>query len=175
MATERKEVWLQGEKTAGLSPLLQPVADALLESYEEIKTFMTGFPEELLWEKPAGSASVGFHLKHIPGVIDRLLTYAEGKKLTDQQFTELKDESVEGNITQNALLTRLQKCVHNGVERLKAIPEPLLPQTRTVGRAGLPSTVIGLCFHAAEHSMRHTGQLLVTVRWLTNQRQMPII
>ncbi|WP_373398612.1 hypothetical protein V8V91_02485 [Algoriphagus halophilus] len=35
---------------------------------------------------------------------------------------------------------------------------------RTVGRAQLPSTVGGLLFHAAEHTQRHFGQLLVTVK-----------
>lgn len=166
MATERKEVWLQGEKTAGLSALLQPVADALLESVEEIKTFLEGFPEALLWEKPGGSASVGFHLKHIAGVVDRLLTYAEGASLSEQQFGSLKDEAITGNKTIEELIANLQASIHQGIERLKAIPETLLPQTRKVGRAGLPSTVIALCFHAAEHSLRHTGQLLVTVKWL---------
>jgi uncharacterized damage-inducible protein DinB len=37
---------------------------------------------------------------------------------------------------------------------------------RFVGRAKLPSTVLGLLVHAAEHTMRHTGQLLVTVQVL---------
>jgi len=37
-----------------------------------------------------------------------------------------------------------------------------------VGRAQLPSTVIGLLVHAAEHTMRHTGQLMVTVRFLVS-------
>ena len=39
------------------------------------------FPPSLLWTRPAGLASVGFHLQHIAGVIDRLFTYARGEAL----------------------------------------------------------------------------------------------
>ena len=44
---------------------------------------MEHFPDELLWNKPAGCAAPAFHLLHIPGVLDRLLCYAEGKNLTE--------------------------------------------------------------------------------------------
>jgi hypothetical protein len=42
--------------------------------------------------------------------------------------------------------------------------EATLTATREVGRARLPSTVIGLLFHAAEHTQRHAGQALTTKR-----------
>lgn len=169
MAAERTEVWLRGEKIEGLSPLLQPIAHSLLEVVEEIKIFMEGFPEKDLWERPGGSASAGFHLKHIPGVIDRVLTYAEGSSLSEAQFSQIRDEAVTDNITQEALLANLAEAVQSAIERLKRIPDIALPEPRKVGRAGLPSTTMALCFHAAEHAMRHTGQLLVTVKWLKNR------
>jgi hypothetical protein len=49
---------------------------------------------------------------------------------------------------------------------LRAVNEQQLTASRTVGRNKLPSTVLGLMFHAAEHVQRHVGQLLVTARVL---------
>lgn len=48
--------------------------------------------------------------------------------------------------------------------QLRSTPEASLTEVRGVGRAQLPSTVLGLLFHAAEHTQRHVGQLLVTAR-----------
>lgn len=168
MAAERKEVWLRGERTLGLTALLQPIADALLEALEEIESFMQGFPDDLLWAKPTGCASAGFHLKHITGVIDRLLTYAESRALSEQQFLYLKNETVPEPLAKDPLLERLREGIFKAIERLKGFSEQALTQPRKVGRAGLPSTAIGLCVHCAEHSMRHTGQLFVTVRMLSS-------
>lgn len=85
------EVWLQGP-IADVFPLLQPVAHALLQAQEEINELMYDFPENKLWEKPAGAASPAFHLQHIVGVLDRLFTYAKGKQLTDEQLKYLSEE-----------------------------------------------------------------------------------
>jgi hypothetical protein len=41
-----------------------------------------------------------------------------------------------------------------------------LTHKRVMGRKLLPTTLIGLYVHAAEHTMRHIGQLSVTVRIL---------
>ena len=88
---ETTEVWLRGP-LKGVPPLLQPVGHALLQSLEEVKGIMVGFPEELLWERPAGVASVGFHLQHLTGVLDRLFTYAKGLPLTPEQLAFLQAE-----------------------------------------------------------------------------------
>ena len=42
-----------------------------------------------------------------------------------------------------------------------AKPASLL-EPRAVGRQRLPSTVLGLLYHAAEHATRHTGQAVTT-------------
>ncbi|MDE1192941.1 MAG: DinB family protein [Arachidicoccus sp.] len=169
----KKEVWLRGNKIQGLSPLLQPVADALLQSEEEIEQILSEFPEKLLWEKFAGCASTGFHLMHIRGFLDRLLTYAEGKTLSEEQFNYLNQETVPSNKNIQELIAQLRKSISLAIERLKQIPESTLTEPRSVGRAGLPSTVIGLCIHAAEHTSRHTGQLLVTVKVLSEIYKQP--
>jgi hypothetical protein len=47
---------------------------------------------------------------------------------------------------------------------VRATPERDLLAPREVGRARLPSNVLGLLFHAAEHTQRHLGQAVTTAR-----------
>ena len=160
------EVWLRGA-IKNVPSLLQPVAHALLQAREEINKIMHNFPEEKLWEQPAGVASVGFHLQHLCGVIDRLFTYAKGESLTEQQLNYLNNEGVqEKNISVQKLVENFNMQVDIALQQLNETKEETLADYRSVGRKKLPSTVIGLLFHAAEHTMRHTGQLLVTAKVL---------
>ncbi len=161
------EVWLRGA-IKNIPSLLQPVAHAVLQSREEINKIMQNFPEEKLWEKPAGVASVGFHLQHLTGVIDRLFTYAKGESLTEQQLNYLNNEGKQAeNISLQKLLANFNMQVDTALKQLSETKEETLTDYRSVGRKKLPSTVIGLLFHAAEHTMRHTGQLLVTAKFLS--------
>ncbi|OJU29012.1 MAG: metal-dependent hydrolase [Sphingobacteriales bacterium 41-5] len=160
-----KEVWLRGETVEGLSPYLQPAAHALLQAGEEITALMDNFPEGKLWESLSGMATPGFHLKHIAGVQDRLLTYAEGNLLTNEQLQYLNNEKVADK-TLSELVSHLNTTIQQTIQRLNQFSDEELKAFRGVGRQQIPSTVIGLCFHAAEHTMRHTGQLLVTVKLL---------
>ncbi|HEY2726894.1 MAG TPA: DinB family protein, partial [Parafilimonas sp.] len=121
-----------------------------------------------LWEKPAGVASVGFHLQHLCGVINRLFTYAKGESLTEQQLNYLNNEGKQAeNISLQKLLENFNIQVDAALKQLSETKEETLTDYRSVGRKKLPSTVIGLLFHAAEHTMRHTGQLLVTAKVLS--------
>lgn len=166
MASEKlPEVWLRGPLN-DIPSLLQPVGHALLQAREEVNELMQSFPDQLLWIKPAGVASVGFHLQHLSGVLDRLFSYAEGKILTEQQLAALKAEGVPHQTKTNAaeLIHRFNEQVDKALATLKDNNESTLTAFRGVGRAQLPSTVIGLLFHAAEHTMRHLGQLIVTVK-----------
>ncbi|AUD01596.1 DinB family protein [Spirosoma pollinicola] len=168
MATETFEVWLRGP-LPGFHPLLQPIAHALMQAREEVDALMHDFPERLLWERPAGVASVGFHLQHLTGVLDRLFTYAQNKALSSDQLAAL---SLEGKAEQNPLTVQelvqlFAKQVDQALAQLRATDEKTLTEARGVGRAQLPSTMIGLLTHAAEHTMRHVGQLSVTVRVIT--------
>jgi uncharacterized damage-inducible protein DinB len=152
--------------------LLQPVAHALLQSQEEIHTLLKPFPRQLLWEQPAGVASVGFHLQHIPGVLDRLITYATGNPLSHLQLKYLSEEGLEDEkITTGTLLDKLDNEIETAIAYLKKTDPATLTEPRTVGRKKLPTTVMGLLFHAAEHTMRHTGQLLVTARMLLHHSE----
>ncbi len=158
------EVWLRGA-LPGIHPFLQPVAHALLQSKEEVLRYTEGFPDYLLWEKPGGAASVGFHLQHIRGVLDRLFSYAEGNALTADQLGYLAAEGVPAEgIGTESLVQAVTEQIDRSVEFLKNTNPAVLTEARSVGRKALPSTVLGLLFHAAEHTQRHIGQLYVTVK-----------
>lgn len=171
MAEQNKlEVWLRGPVT-GIGSLLQPAAHALLQAREELNALMADFPDDLLWLNPAGMASAGFHLQHLSGVLDRLFTYANSKQLSPPQLEYLSHESkpLSPFPGTKQLVARFNKQVDLALEQLAATPEQSLTEARGVGRQQLPSTVMGLLFHAAEHTQRHFGQLLVTVRFLRHQ------
>ena len=157
------EYWLRG-KIEGYPDLLQPVVHSLLQSKMELKKYMVDFPDSLLWEKPAGRASVGFHLQHLTGVLDRLFTYVEAKNLSEAQLRYLKKEGVpDSAISSSLLIAEFDNKIGEVLKKLKSIPVSSLTEFRGVGRKQLPSSVIGLLFHAAEHIQRHIGQLLVTL------------
>ena len=166
--SNKPEVWLRGPLD-GIPALLQPVAHALLQAREEINELMQDFPDELLWERTAGMASPGFHLQHIAGVLDRLYTYAKGEQLNQQQLDYLAAEGKNANVKESQLLEHFNKQVDIAIKQLSETDEATLTEVRGVGRANIPSTVIGLLVHSAEHTMRHTGQLLVTVRVLLDK------
>jgi uncharacterized damage-inducible protein DinB len=158
------EVWLRGP-LPGIPALLQPVAHALLQAREEVEALMAAFPEEKLWSRPGGVASVGFHLQHLRGVLDRLFTYARGESLNPDQLNALKAEGVPGpDLRAAILLDAFRRQVDLALAELRSTDERALTASRTVGRSQLPSTVLGLLVHSAEHVQRHVGQLLVTVR-----------
>jgi hypothetical protein len=166
----KPEFWLRGPLNE-VPALLQPVAHALLQAREEITELMAHFPEALLWEMPAGLASAGFHLHHLSGVLNRLVTYASGRQLDQQQLDILKSEGMppDEECSVCSLVELFNKQVDDFITTLKKVDESVLTESRGVGRSNLPSTVIGLYVHAAEHTMRHTGQLLVTVRVLIDK------
>lgn len=161
----KPEVWQRGP-VEGIPPLLQPVAHALLQAREEIVEMMEEFPRELLWEKVAGMASPGFHLKHLTGVLNRLFTYAKGRQLSEQQLIYLGNEGRDTGETVDQLVEAFNKQVEAALQQLNETDEQTLTEVRGVGRKQVPSTVIGLLVHSAEHTMRHVGQLLVTVKVL---------
>lgn len=186
MTTDREE-WLKGP-VEGIPALLQPTAHALLQVRKELHALMEGFPDELLWSRPAGVASVGFHLQHLTGVLDRLFTYARGEQLSAEQLAALKAEGLPPAGPQETspkatwamapsigpisgiLVVQFHKQVEKALAQLSATDPGTLTDTRYVGRARIPSTVIGLLMHATEHTTRHYGQLLVTARILQGKK-----
>lgn len=164
--TNQPEVWLRGPIN-GYPPELQPTVQALLQAQEEIHKLMTGFPSDSLWERPAGLASPAFHLQHIAGVLDRMVTYAKAESLNLPQLEYLKKEGTSNSkLNTEFLVEHLDHQIATFLHFVSKIDLKTLSDFRGVGRALLPSTVAGLLFHAAEHTQRHFGQLLVTVKVL---------
>ena len=164
------EVWLRGP-LPGVTSVLQPVGHALLQAREEVEAIMQDFPEQKLWDRPAGVASVGFHLQHFSGVLSRLFTYARGESLDAAQREALaaEQEPSRANVTIQGLVQAFRREVDRAIEALRTIDERTLTEPRAVGRNKLPSTKLGLIVHAAEHTQRHVGQLLVTARVLCGE------
>jgi len=145
--------------------MLQPVAHILLQVAESVDELVPGLTLEQWNARPANIASAAFHVRHMAGVIDRLFTYARGDALSDGQFTALRAESerfTEGDAER--AIAELHRRVDVAVDELRTIDAATLGEYRAVGRAKLPSTVIGCLVHGAEHAMRHVGQLSVTTR-----------
>ncbi|HEX5727773.1 MAG TPA: DinB family protein [Longimicrobiaceae bacterium] len=159
------EVWLRGP-VEGVAPLLMPAAHALLGAGEEIERAVAELSPEELWARPAGAASVGFHVRHAAGSLDRLLTYARGEQLSDEQRAALAREGEPGDPPAGAaeLVRGLRAALDRALAQIRATPEAELLAPREVGRARLPSNLIGLLFHAAEHTQRHSGQVITTAK-----------
>lgn len=159
------EAWLRGP-VDGVPDRLMPVAHSLIDALEEMDAAASELEPEQLWERPGGAASVGFHLRHVCGALDRLLTYARGEVLTPEQLAASKQEGDPGAppATAAELLERVHASVAATLDVLRATPEKTLLEARRVGRAGLPSSVQGLLFHAAEHTRRHAGQVIATAK-----------
>lgn len=163
---ENVEVWMRGP-IAGIPDLLQPVAHALLQAEEDILKYTQQLSPEQLWARPCGNASIGFHLLHIRGVIDRMFTYAAGSSLSPEQFDYLHNEGVvDTEVGVATLVENLHGQLEQALQALAGIDPATLTEVRFLGRKRIPTTLIGLLFHAAEHAQRHVGQLLVTARCL---------
>ncbi len=162
------EVWLRGP-IEGVPPHLQPVAHSLLQCREELERLLAGMPAERIWRTSGNAASIGFHVRHALGSLDRLFTYARGATLSDAQRQVLAQESLtDSDLTANDLLAAFEAGVTRAIDQLRATPEASLTDRRLVGRAQMPSTIIGLLFHAAEHTQRHVGQAVTTARFVSS-------
>ncbi len=154
------EVWLRGP-VDGYPAELQPVVHALLQVREEVQRHAIDLTPEQVWARPGGAGSIGFHLRHIAGASDRLLTYARGEALTPAQLTWMKAEADPGTPPVSA--AEVIAVAHAGIDRaldqVRSTDVATLQQPRAVGRAQLPTTVGGLVFHVAEHASRHAGQI----------------
>ncbi|HET9454891.1 MAG TPA: DinB family protein [Gemmatimonadaceae bacterium] len=166
-----RPVWLLGP-VPGVPPLLQPVAHAILEAKEDVNHLLPSLADGVLWQKPAGAASVGFHVVHAAGSLDRLFTYARGSMLDDTQLAALAAEKTLDSSFGDAatVAAHFGAEVDRAVEQLRSTPESVLTEPRAVGRGKLPSTVIGLLVHAGDHTYRHVGQAITTARLLAARK-----
>ncbi|HJR34480.1 MAG TPA: DinB family protein [Gemmatimonadales bacterium] len=157
--------WWQRGPVDGVPALLQPVAHILLQVRESVSEIVEPLTEQEWNARPGGVASAAFHVRHITGVIDRLFTYARGSVLSQEQFAALHAEGEELRPEEvPQVIAALSARVDAAVAQLAEVDVATLGDFRAVGRARLPSTVIGCLVHGAEHAMRHVGQLSVTAR-----------
>jgi DinB superfamily len=167
-----REAWLRGP-VPGVPPSLQPAAHAIQHAVDDIAAAVDGLTWSEVWASPGGAPSVGFHARHLAGALDRLLTYARGEALDDEQRkVRLTESDARGLEPEPAALVRLvQDAADRAVAQIRSTPEALLLDARGVGRLQLPSTVLGLIFHAGEHAARHAGQAITTARIVRGLRQ----
>ena len=165
----RLEAWLRGP-LPGVDPFLMPAAHALVQCREDVAAAVAGLLPPQLSLRPGGAASLGFHLRHIAGSLDRLLTYARGEALSEAQRAAARGEKDERPGQDAAsLVAEVTRAVEAALAQLRATPRETLLEARPVGRAGAPSTVLGLLVHAAEHAQRHAGQALTTATVVKGQ------
>jgi hypothetical protein len=165
---DKPEAWLRGP-VEGIDPMLMPVAHALIQAREDVEALVGRVPETAVWERPGGAASIGFHVRHLGGALDRLFTYARGESLSDAQRAALKAEAAPGDpaAALSDVVRETAAIVDRSLAHLRGLTRERLLDDRAVGRAALPSNVLGLLFHAAEHCTRHAGQAITTAKILS--------
>lgn len=156
------EPWLSGTHT-DLPAVLRAVVHALELAREDIDAAVAPLPDAALDARPGKVASIAFHLRHIPRSLDRLLSYAEGNQLSSAQLDALKSEGEPAG-TKADLLAEFHQGLDDATRRVRAFAGADLEQARGVGRKALPTTVGGLLVHCADHTLRHTGQIVTTAK-----------
>jgi len=155
------EPWLRGTLTE-VEPVRRAVLHALELAGEDVERWCEGLSEEEMFARPCGLPPVAFQLRHIVRSLDRLLTYAEGRQLDEGQLLALKTEMAAGSAT--AVLLEFRDGLNSATERVWALRPESFGDVRGVGRKLLPTTVAGLLIHCAEHTQRHVGQVVTTVK-----------
>jgi uncharacterized damage-inducible protein DinB len=146
-----EEPWLRGPIT-GVDPLTAPVLYAFTQAREDLARYSEGLTVEQLW-----TSTVGFHIRHIARSTERLIGYLEGR---------LPEKLGDGDpgATREELLAELDDAFERAEKVVRAIDPATLREARSVGRKGLPTTVIGLLTHIAEHTQRHVGQAITAAK-----------
>ncbi len=157
------EAWLSGP-IEGVDAMLLPAAHSFVQARLDLAQAARDLSLDQLWARPGGAASVAFHIRHTAGATDRLLTYARGAALSPEQVAAARAEADATPVAAEVLLEQLDAAIEAALAQLRATPRESVLDAREVGRAKLPSTVLGLIFHAAEHATRHAGQAITTAK-----------
>jgi uncharacterized damage-inducible protein DinB len=160
--TTKTEPWLRGT-LQDVPAVHRAVLHALELADEDVTRWCGDLTAEELNERTAGVASVGFHLRHIVRSVDRLLTYAEGRALSEKQMAELKSEMGACTSTEEEL-AELRRVLEKAAGRVRALVGEDLDKERVVGRELLATSLGGLLVHVAEHTQRHVGQAITTAK-----------
>jgi uncharacterized damage-inducible protein DinB len=144
----------------GVHPLAAPLLYTFVHAREDLAHHTEGLTTQQLWATPFGFGSVGFHILHIAGSTDRLMTYLQGHQLSAEQVAAMEAENSVATLDRDQLLAALDRCFVEAERVVRTIGPATLPDPREVGRRKLPTTVIGLLTHIAEHTQRHVGQAI---------------
>jgi uncharacterized damage-inducible protein DinB len=161
------EAWLTGP-VEGVPALLMPAAHSFVQVRRELPVLLEGLSLEQIWQTPGASTSIGFHAVHLAGATDRLLTYARGAQLSDAQLADAKAERQLNGLSADALIERVSAAMDAAIDQVRHTSSAMMNEPREVGRQRLPSTVLGLLFHAAEHATRHVGQIATLRKIVTS-------
>ena len=157
------EPWMRGP-IPGVDPLLAPLLFSFQHAREDLSRWTEGLSTEQLWATSHGFASVGFQLRHIAGSVSRLMTYLQGRALDDAQLATLAAEHEPAGAARDELLALVDQAFRDAETVVRAIDPATLSEPRAVGRKQLPTTVIGLLVHIAEHTQRHVGQAICAAK-----------
>ena len=165
------EPWLRGKHT-DVPAAGRAVLHALELALDDLTKWTAGLSDDEVHASPLGLTPIAFHLRHIAGSVDRILTYAEGGQLSPEQLAALKAESVtEGKQESLAgLLAAVEVALSDAAERVRVLATANLDTPRAVGRKQLPTSIGGAMIHVADHTMRHVGQVVTTAGVLRAMR-----
>jgi uncharacterized damage-inducible protein DinB len=156
------EPWLRGTER-DVPAVGRAVLHALQLAEEDLRKSCASLSDAEVNARPAGAAPIAFHIRHLARSLDRLLTYAEGRSLSEEQISRLRTE-LDPGATRDGLFTELAAALVDGAARVRALAKTNLEEARTVGKKQLPTTVGGLLVHVADHTQRHVGQAITTAK-----------
>ncbi len=163
------EPWLSGTHT-DVPAAGRAVLHAIELALDDLRKWTDGLTDAEIHSSPLGLTPIAFQLRHIAGSVDRILTYAEGNQLSNEQLASLKAEG-SGNESLADLLAAVQASLANAASRIRAIAAADLETPRAVGRKQLPTSVGGALIHVADHTQRHVGQVVTTAKVLKALRE----
>jgi uncharacterized damage-inducible protein DinB len=156
------EPWLRGTLTE-VDAVRRGVLHALELAREDVERWSADLSDAELEAQPLGLPAVGRQMRHMVRSLDRLLTYAEWRQLSAVQLEALKGE-VDASASRRALFAEFEAGISSAMERVRAFDRESYQEARGVGRKMLPTTMGGLLVHCADHTQRHTGQMVTTAK-----------
>src|SRR4051812_19455975 len=102
MSDQHVEPWLSGT-LRDVHPAIAPILYSFRQAVEDLEKWTEGLSDEQVWARPFGLGSVGFQLQHLAGSSERLLTYAQGRALTNEQLAAMKAEGEPSGTLQDLI------------------------------------------------------------------------
>ena len=147
----------------GVEPLVAPVFYSFTQVREELAHYTEGLTTEQVWRQVNSLPTLGFHLRHIAGSVDRLMSYLMEAEISPEQIVYLKSEGEPG-ASLDELLAGVDAAFAKAESQLRTIKADDIHAPRYIGRKRLPTSVLGLLVHVSEHTQRHLGQSITTAK-----------